>query len=251
MLEARGRHERGARALALEQRIRRDGRPVREALDRPGSDRPRGRDHGLLLPRGRRHLGGRHASVLDEDCVRERSADVDAQNAHGANVRGRPCVEGRDGGTHDGDQAPRRGRRAGRLPPHDRLPRRRRPAAEPDRRGGVDARGDAGARREPGDDGARLRGPQGAREGAGARRPRRSMADLRPAVAHVLRLDEDLRPFYEAAATDPDLAWAAQRRRPDDAQPDRLRGRREDDLHDELHLVGDRAHGLEPRREPR
>src|SRR4249919_3586786 len=39
---------------------------------------------------------------------------------------------------------------------------------------------------------------------------RAKMADLRPAVAHVLRLDEDLRPFYEAAATDPDLKWAAQ-----------------------------------------
>jgi 3-methyladenine DNA glycosylase/8-oxoguanine DNA glycosylase len=32
-------------------------------------------------------------------------------------------------------------------------------------------------------------------------------AGLRAAVAHVLRLDEDLRPFYEAAATDPELAW--------------------------------------------
>ncbi len=39
---------------------------------------------------------------------------------------------------------------------------------------------------------------------------RATMADLRPAVAHVLRLDEDLRPFYEAAASDPDLKWAAQ-----------------------------------------
>ena len=29
------------------------------------------------------------------------------------------------------------------------------------------------------------------------------------AVAHVLRLDEDLSPFYAAAAGDPDLAWAA------------------------------------------
>jgi 3-methyladenine DNA glycosylase/8-oxoguanine DNA glycosylase len=29
------------------------------------------------------------------------------------------------------------------------------------------------------------------------------------AVAHVLRLDEDLSPFYAAAAADPDLAWAA------------------------------------------
>ena len=32
---------------------------------------------------------------------------------------------------------------------------------------------------------------------------------LRRAVAHVLRLDEDLTPFYEAAAADPELAWVA------------------------------------------
>jgi len=32
---------------------------------------------------------------------------------------------------------------------------------------------------------------------------------LRARVAHVLRLDEDLTPFYEVAAKDPDLAWAA------------------------------------------
>jgi 3-methyladenine DNA glycosylase/8-oxoguanine DNA glycosylase len=30
---------------------------------------------------------------------------------------------------------------------------------------------------------------------------------LRSQVAHVLRLDEDLTPFYEVAAKDPDLAW--------------------------------------------
>jgi N-glycosylase/DNA lyase len=35
-----------------------------------------------------------------------------------------------------------------------------------------------------------------------------STADLRAPVAHVLRLDEDLSPFYEAAAADPDLKWA-------------------------------------------
>jgi 3-methyladenine DNA glycosylase/8-oxoguanine DNA glycosylase len=34
-----------------------------------------------------------------------------------------------------------------------------------------------------------------------------STAQLRPAVAHVLRLDEDLSPFYAAAAADPDLQW--------------------------------------------
>ena len=32
-------------------------------------------------------------------------------------------------------------------------------------------------------------------------------AGVRSAVAHVLRLDEDLSPFYEAAAADPELAW--------------------------------------------
>ena len=31
---------------------------------------------------------------------------------------------------------------------------------------------------------------------------------LRSAVAHVFRLDEDLTPFYEAAAADPELSWA-------------------------------------------
>lgn len=31
---------------------------------------------------------------------------------------------------------------------------------------------------------------------------------LRSSVAHVLRLDEDLSPFYEAAAADPELSWA-------------------------------------------
>lgn len=32
---------------------------------------------------------------------------------------------------------------------------------------------------------------------------------LRSSVAHVLRLDENLSPFYEAAAADPELSWAA------------------------------------------
>jgi 3-methyladenine DNA glycosylase/8-oxoguanine DNA glycosylase len=41
----------------------------------------------------------------------------------------------------------------------------------------------------------------GARAGA-AQQPR-----LLEAVAHVLRLDEDLSPFYEVAAADPDLSW--------------------------------------------
>ena len=37
---------------------------------------------------------------------------------------------------------------------------------------------------------------------------RGTAAQIRAAAAHVLRLDEDLSPFYAAAATDPDLAWA-------------------------------------------
>jgi len=42
------------------------------------------------------------------------------------------------------------------------------------------------------------------------RAPGKSDLDvLRAKVAHVLRLDEDLTPFYEVAATDPELAWAA------------------------------------------
>jgi N-glycosylase/DNA lyase len=38
---------------------------------------------------------------------------------------------------------------------------------------------------------------------------KRAAADVLAAVAHVLRLDEDLSGFYAAAAVDPDLAWAA------------------------------------------
>jgi N-glycosylase/DNA lyase len=37
---------------------------------------------------------------------------------------------------------------------------------------------------------------------------RATSAELRVAAAHVLRLDEDLSPFYAAAASDPDLSWA-------------------------------------------
>jgi N-glycosylase/DNA lyase len=36
---------------------------------------------------------------------------------------------------------------------------------------------------------------------------RATVARARAAAAHVLRLDEDLSPFYAAAAADPDLAW--------------------------------------------
>src|SRR4029077_8921301 len=38
---------------------------------------------------------------------------------------------------------------------------------------------------------------------------RATAAQTRRAASHVLRLDEDLSPFYAAAKADPDLAWAA------------------------------------------
>jgi N-glycosylase/DNA lyase len=45
---------------------------------------------------------------------------------------------------------------------------------------------------------------------AAGRPPSARQADgLLAAVAHVLRLDEDLSPFYAQAAEDPDLVWAA------------------------------------------
>jgi 3-methyladenine DNA glycosylase/8-oxoguanine DNA glycosylase len=42
---------------------------------------------------------------------------------------------------------------------------------------------------------------------AGARTEAAQQRRLLEAVEHVLRLDEDLSPFYETAAADPDLAW--------------------------------------------
>jgi 3-methyladenine DNA glycosylase/8-oxoguanine DNA glycosylase len=48
---------------------------------------------------------------------------------------------------------------------------------------------------------------RGRMEVAGARAGAAQQRRLLDAVAHVLRLDEDLSPFYEAAAADPDLSW--------------------------------------------
>src|SRR5262249_62205983 len=82
VLEALVRHERRASAAALEERVRGDRRAVREAVDLPGADCLRCRDHGLLLPGGGRHLGGPNRAVVDEYGVRERPADVDTERAH-------------------------------------------------------------------------------------------------------------------------------------------------------------------------
>jgi hypothetical protein len=82
VLEAVVRDERGARAAALEERVRSDGGAVREALDVRRADRRRRGDDGLLLPSGGRDLGGADLSVGDEHGVREGSPDVDPERPH-------------------------------------------------------------------------------------------------------------------------------------------------------------------------
>ena len=63
------------------------------------------------------------------------------------------------------------------------------------------------------------------------------------AVRHVLRLDEDLSRALRQLAEDPALAWAAQGAGRWMRSQSGLRGRREDDLHDELRVVGHGADG--------
>ena len=80
MLEAGVRDERGARALALEQRVRRDRRPVREALDASApTARAAATTDSSCLRRGR-HLRGANLAVAEEDGIGERSTYVDAEH---------------------------------------------------------------------------------------------------------------------------------------------------------------------------
>ena len=79
VLEAVRGDERSPRALALEQCVRRNRRPVREALDIGGTNRTRSGDDRLLLPSRRRNLRRAQPTVGDEDSVGERAADVDAE----------------------------------------------------------------------------------------------------------------------------------------------------------------------------
>ena len=83
MLEAGVPDVRDPGAAPLEERVRGDGRPMREARQ-PGArpHRARGGEHRLLLPRGGRHLGRPDPPLLDEHRVGERAADVDAQDRH-------------------------------------------------------------------------------------------------------------------------------------------------------------------------
>ena len=83
MLEAGVPDVGGAGAAPLEQRVRGNRRPVREALSpAAGAHRARRGEHRLLLPRRGRHLGRPDPPLLDEHRVGERAADVDAQDRH-------------------------------------------------------------------------------------------------------------------------------------------------------------------------
>lgn len=82
VLEAFVRHEGSSSAATLEQRVRRDGRPVREPLDRLGAHCCCRSDHRLVLLRRCRHLRNSDFAVVDQDGIRKGPTDVDAQRAH-------------------------------------------------------------------------------------------------------------------------------------------------------------------------
>src|SRR5207237_1016534 len=67
-------------------------RPVREALELAGTNRTGRRDHRLGLIRLGRHLRRLEPAVVEEHGVRERPADVDAQDRHG-----RELIRGSEG----------------------------------------------------------------------------------------------------------------------------------------------------------
>ncbi len=79
VFEARCRHERGRRAAPLEERVRRDRGPVREAVDLVCPDELGRREHGLLLSLRGRYLRSPHDSVGDENRVGEGAADVHSE----------------------------------------------------------------------------------------------------------------------------------------------------------------------------
>ena len=82
MLEACGCDEGRSCALPLQQRVRRDRRPMREAFELLGADR-RGRlKHRLLLALRGSHLGRPQLAVRDQHRVGERSADIHAEDCH-------------------------------------------------------------------------------------------------------------------------------------------------------------------------
>jgi hypothetical protein len=92
VLEARGGDERRAYALALEERVRRHRRPVREPLHLPGTDGRRRCEHRLLLPTRGRHLRGQELPAVEQHRVGEGATDVHAQDRHGRNVSEQPTA---------------------------------------------------------------------------------------------------------------------------------------------------------------
>ena len=82
--------ERGARALALEQRVGGDRGPVREALQvHPGrADLGGGFHHRVLLRADGRDLGSAELAVRQQHGVRERASDVDPEDRHAARLAG-------------------------------------------------------------------------------------------------------------------------------------------------------------------
>ena len=90
--EALGGHQRGTSAAPLEQRVGRDRHPQREGLNllRAATGaiqhRPHRRDHPLgLVARRRRRLGGDDDPLEREHRIRERAANVNAEE-HGATL---------------------------------------------------------------------------------------------------------------------------------------------------------------------
>ena len=112
VLEPLGRHERGARALPLEQGVRGHGRAVGEPLDprvtRGLQHEPGGLDDGLLLRGVGRHFRGVEQSVGEQHGVRERPADVDAERRHQPVFRSAaaiPAIERSSGRSASGSPA--------------------------------------------------------------------------------------------------------------------------------------------------
>ena len=194
VLEPRRRDERGASPLPLEQRVRGDRRAVREAVDALGADGARGRRDRLLLPARGRDLRRADLAVGEEDGVRERPADVDAEDpGHAAptlttmaNVElelvgagGEPVDFWRTVNAHGVTD----------LPPN---------------RIDEDAR-TVELTLHPGPQTVVVREARPGYALVSGRAPSR----VREGVRHVLRLDEDLSELYALLAADPDLAWAA------------------------------------------
>ena len=82
VFEARVRDERRAGAFPLEQRVRRDRRPVREPLEIVSADGTGRLDDGFLLSRRGDDLRSPDLPLIEENCIRERAADVDAEDRH-------------------------------------------------------------------------------------------------------------------------------------------------------------------------